>query len=55
MIEHNLQVMRAADRIVDLGPGGGADGGLVVAEGTPAELAASASGPTADALRGAFA
>ena len=55
VIEHNLQVMRAADRIVDLGPGGGADGGLVVAEGTPAELAASASGPTADALRGAFA
>ena len=54
VIEHNLQVMRAADRIVDLGPGGGADGGLVVAEGTPAEIAASASGPTADAVRGAF-
>ena len=54
VIEHNLQVMRAADRIVDLGPGGGADGGRVVAEGTPAEIAASATGPTADALRGAF-
>lgn len=41
VIEHSLPVMAAADRIIDLGPGAGHDGGLVVFEGTPAGLAAS--------------
>jgi len=43
VIEHNLDVIGAADWIVDLGPEGGADGGRVVFAGTPAQLAASAT------------
>ena len=38
VIEHDLDVIRAADYIVDMGPGGGADGGRVVACGTPDEI-----------------
>ena len=38
IIEHNLDVIKAADHIIDLGPGGGEDGGTVVAEGTPEEV-----------------
>ncbi|RKZ18321.1 excinuclease ABC subunit UvrA [bacterium] len=39
VIEHNLDVVRSADWVVDLGPGGGEGGGRIVAEGTPAEVA----------------
>ncbi len=39
VIEHNVDVMRCADWIVDLGPGGGDAGGNLVAEGTPADIA----------------
>ncbi|HMM34076.1 MAG TPA: excinuclease ABC subunit A, partial [Thermoanaerobaculia bacterium] len=46
VIEHNLDVVKTADRIVDLGPEGGARGGRIVAEGTPEEVAASASSAT---------
>ncbi len=35
VVEHNLQVMKAADYIIDLGPGAAADGGRIVAQGTP--------------------
>jgi excinuclease ABC subunit A len=47
VIEHNLDVIRTADRVIDLGPEGGAGGGRIVAEGTPEEVArhdASATG-----------
>ncbi len=39
VIEHNLEVIKSADWIVDLGPEGGADGGFIVAEGTPEKVA----------------
>jgi excinuclease ABC subunit A len=39
VIEHNLDVIKTADYIIDLGPEGGSDGGLVIAKGTPEEVA----------------
>ncbi len=39
VIEHNLQVIRAADHVIDLGPEGGDEGGWLVAQGTPEEVA----------------
>jgi excinuclease ABC subunit A len=43
VIEHNLDVIKTADHIIDLGPEGGDGGGTVVAQGTPEEIAASDS------------
>jgi excinuclease ABC subunit A len=51
VIEHNLDVIRAADWLVDLGPEGGTGGGTVVATGTPEELARQGRGHTARYLR----
>jgi excinuclease ABC subunit A len=51
VIEHNLDVVKTADWIVDLGPEGGERGGHVVAEGTPEEVAASAASATGEVLR----
>ena len=41
IIEHDLDVIRNADYIIDMGPGGGADGGRIVATGTPEQIAAA--------------
>ena len=41
VIEHNLDVIKVADNIIDLGPGGGDKGGYVIATGTPEEVAAN--------------
>jgi len=46
VIEHNLDVIKSADWIVDLGPEGGDGGGVVVAEGTPEQVAKHADSHT---------
>ena len=46
IIEHNLDVIRLADYIIDMGPEGGRNGGMVVATGTPEEVAAQKKGYT---------
>ena len=51
VIEHNLDVIRASDWLIDLGPDAGDKGGLVVAEGTPEEVRKSGTSHTAQALR----
>jgi len=51
VIEHNLDVIRAADWLIDLGPEGGVAGGLIVTEGTPEEVRLHPSSHTAKALR----
>jgi len=50
IIEHNLDVVKCADWIIDLGPGGGRDGGRIIAEGTPEELV-NIDTPTSQFLR----
>jgi excinuclease ABC subunit A len=52
VVEHDPQIMLAADRIVDLGPGPGEHGGRIVFDGTPAELAGRADTLTAAYLSG---
>ena len=51
VIEHNLDVIRLADHIIDMGPGGGRDGGCVMATGTPEEVAECTEGYTAKFLK----
>ncbi len=51
IIEHNLHVIKSADWIIDMGPEGGQNGGQVMAEGTPEQLAKSATTPTGKFLR----
>ena len=50
VIEHNLDVLKTADHIIDLGPGGGDAGGEVVAAGTPEEVAANPRSATGEYL-----
>jgi excinuclease ABC subunit A len=50
IIEHNLDVIRSADWIVDLGPEGGEDGGRLIAQGTPAQISKNRKSYTGQAL-----
>jgi excinuclease ABC subunit A len=50
VIEHNLDVIKSADWIIDLGPEGGSGGGVVVAEGTPEDVARVAGSHTGEFL-----
>ena len=52
VVEHDLDLLRRADHLVDMGPGAGAAGGRIEAQGTPAEVGASSS-PTGKYLGGA--
>ena len=51
VIEHDLDVIRHADYIIDMGPGGGTDGGQIVAAGTPEQIAAAPASITGRFLR----
>jgi excinuclease ABC subunit A len=51
VVEHNLDVIKSADWVIDLGPDGGDEGGRVVAEGTPEDIARSKRSYTGQALR----
>jgi excinuclease ABC subunit A len=51
VVEHNLDVIQACDWLVDIGPEGGSGGGLVVAEGTPEQVARAAGSHTGRFLR----
>lgn len=50
VIEHNLDVVKSADYVIDMGPAGGKNGGLIIATGTPEQIASTTS-PTAPFLR----
>ncbi len=50
VIEHNMELIKCADYIIDLGPEGGREGGLIVAEGTPEQVAESGLGYTSHYL-----
>jgi excinuclease ABC subunit A len=51
VIEHNLDVLKTADWLIDLGPEGGEKGGYVIAAGTPEQLAGNAASSTGEFLR----
>ena len=51
VVEHNLEVVKTADWVIDLGPEGGADGGRIIAEGTPERIAATPGSYTGESLR----
>jgi excinuclease ABC subunit A len=51
VIEHNLDVVKCADHVIDLGPEGGSGGGALIAAGTPEEVAAVAGSHTGEYLR----
>jgi len=51
VIEHNLDVIKSSDWVIDLGPEGGSDGGLIVAQGTPEQVAQSKKSYTGKYLK----
>ena len=51
VIEHNLDVIKVADYIIDMGPEGGDGGGKIIAKGTPEQVAKSKTSYTAKYLR----
>ncbi len=51
MIEHNLDVIKTADWVIDLGPEGGEGGGRIIAQGTPEDIAASDESYTGQYLK----
>ncbi|MFG0252161.1 MAG: hypothetical protein ACF8NJ_04725, partial [Phycisphaerales bacterium JB038] len=55
VIEHNLDLIKVADWVVDLGPGAGRDGGRIVAAGRPEEVAQVPESVTGRYLRGVLA
>ena len=55
IVEHNLEVIKCADFVVDLGPGGGSAGGQIVASGTPEQIAATNVSATGRYLRAVLA
>lgn len=54
VIEHNLEVIKSADHIIDLGPGGGEEGGRIVAKGTPEEISGNKNSFTGEFLKKAL-
>jgi excinuclease ABC subunit A len=50
VIEHNLDVIKSADRLIDMGPEGGEEGGMVIAQGTPEQVAAEPISHTGEFL-----
>ena len=52
VVEHNMEVVKSADWVIDLGPEGGEAGGRLVAEGPPEKIAACAASHTGRHLRG---
>jgi excinuclease ABC subunit A len=51
LVEHNLELIKLTDYIIDLGPGGGADGGKLIFQGTPEELIKNKASVTAKYLK----
>ncbi|NCD43414.1 MAG: excinuclease ABC subunit UvrA, partial [Bacteroidia bacterium] len=51
VIEHNMDVIKVADHIIDIGPEGGQNGGQIIAEGTPEEIIKNKNSYTAQFLR----
>ena len=54
VIEHNLDVIKTADWIIDLGPEGGDGGGRIIAQGSPKELANNPNSVTGEYLKKMF-
>ncbi len=51
VIEHNLDVIKTADWVIDMGPEGGSSGGQIVGSGTPEQIAANERSHTGEFLR----